>query len=354
MKQPSEYVQNRVIEDFPRQAIKAGRLIMGINVPISKESNRTNSTRSGSTEPGNAAFGDKFKFLKSAKPFDVGKNYLQQRAAKPQIGPNMYVKGPSPYETPPRRFSSLNARSKPKVNLPEVANYLSIDEMVPLTDPESEWLKCVKDIKCSLNSSIQFDCCNITRRLCFNHAKVIADSPLLLHGFILDLLKLVESLRTSLAKNALLLLGDLYTYVTEIMENTLNFVIPLLLRKDTESGSFLGPHVVSVLKKICENCTETKVISIFIGSVDEIMKMTTQVKLRVIHCLNTLIRKLNKKISITKEGEKIICILSELLSEPSLEVRNAPLHRELDHNDISGTIEDTNGAFAGLDNLRKL
>lgn len=30
------------------------------------------------------------------------------------------------------------------------------------------------------------------------------------------------------------------------------------------------------------------------------------------------------------------------------------LHRELDHNDISGTIEDTNGAFSGLDKLRKL
>lgn len=30
------------------------------------------------------------------------------------------------------------------------------------------------------------------------------------------------------------------------------------------------------------------------------------------------------------------------------------LHRELDHNDISGTIEDTNGAFSGLDSLNKL
>lgn len=30
------------------------------------------------------------------------------------------------------------------------------------------------------------------------------------------------------------------------------------------------------------------------------------------------------------------------------------LHRELDHNDISGTIEDTNGVFSGLDSLNKL
>lgn len=30
------------------------------------------------------------------------------------------------------------------------------------------------------------------------------------------------------------------------------------------------------------------------------------------------------------------------------------LHRELDRNDISGTIEDTNGAFSGLDKLKKL
>lgn len=33
---------------------------------------------------------------------------------------------------------------------------------------------------------------------------------------------------------------------------------------------------------------------------------------------------------------------------------SCPLPRELDHNDISGTIEDTNGAFTGLENLSKL
>lgn len=30
------------------------------------------------------------------------------------------------------------------------------------------------------------------------------------------------------------------------------------------------------------------------------------------------------------------------------------LLRDLDHNEISGTIEDTSGAFTGLDNLSKL
>lgn len=43
--------------------------------------------------------------------------------------------------------------------------------------------------------------------------------------------------------------------------------------------------------------------------------------------------------------------LSFHLSYPPLSLI---LHRELDHNDISGTIEDTNGAFSGLDSLNKL
>lgn len=37
-----------------------------------------------------------------------------------------------------------------------------------------------------------------------------------------------------------------------------------------------------------------------------------------------------------------------------LRALSCPLPRELDHNDISGTIEDTNGAFTGLENLSKL
>lgn len=37
-------------------------------------------------------------------------------------------------------------------------------------------------------------------------------------------------------------------------------------------------------------------------------------------------------------------------SEPSVHL----LPRELDHNEISGTIEDTSGAFTGLDSLSKL
>lgn len=43
------------------------------------------------------------------------------------------------------------------------------------------------------------------------------------------------------------------------------------------------------------------------------------------------------KPQLKREGELVFCLL-----------------RDLDHNEISGTIEDTSGAFMGLDNLSKL
>lgn len=310
-----------------RPAVNAGTLIMGMNVPFSKESNRTDSTRSGSTEPNARGFGERFKFLKSAKPFDVGKDGLEQQALGYVKGYQCYNVGQGGYEGSQRRFSSLSAKTRGKGNLgtglQEAGSYLAIEDLKPMLNPEANWVNCVKEIKCSNNPAKQFEACNIARRLCVNHSVVISDSPLLLRGFVLDLLRLIESQKTNLSKNALLVLNDLYASVGEAMDDSLEVALPTLLRKGTEPGSFLGPHVVGVLKRACENCGEAKVVGVLAGVGDLIVRGSCQVKLRVIHCLTIIIKKLNKKIGISREGERIMFMLGELLSESSLEVRNA-------------------------------
>ena len=306
--QETKFQEQRIHRAEVRPVMNAGTLIMGI--PFSKESNRTDTTRSGSTEA--RGFGERFKFLSSAKPFDVGKNALEQQLVKP------YSKN----DISQRRFCSLSSKTKHSI-LPEVTSYLSTDELTPLLNPETHWLNCVKEIKCFNNPAKQFESCNIARRLCINHSMVIADSPLLLRGFIVDLLKLIESQKMNLAKNTLLILNDLYNYVNEAMEDTLEIVLPALLKKGTEPGSFLGPHVVNVLKRACNKCTGNKVLAVLMSMSDMIMRSNSQIKLRVIQCLDVIRSRYNKKITITKEGEKIVRILSELLSESSTEVRNA-------------------------------
>lgn len=95
----------------------------------------------------------------------------------------------------------LNTLSK----TPEEASlYLEEDQISPLENPSEEWEKCLLDIKCTTNWTQQFNACNIIRRLCAHHPNILVSSSIQFHALILDLLKISDSLRTSLAKNGLL------------------------------------------------------------------------------------------------------------------------------------------------------
>ena len=74
---------------------------------------------------------------------------------------------------------------------------------------------------------------------------------------------------------------------------------------------------------MCENCSETRVVNALLNSISNYTKVAPQVKLRAVHCLNIVIRKLGSKIAITKDGERIISALNSALSEGGSEIRNA-------------------------------
>lgn len=205
----------------------------------------------------------------------------------------------------------------------EPTAYLTTEQLLPLENPEAEWSKCAETVKSSANWLKQFDACNTARRLCVHHPTVFATSPLLLHGFVLDLLRLVESLRSSLAKNVLLLFGDLFAHVRRSLEPDLDQVVPVLLRKGTETGSFLGPHAVEALRRMCENCSESRVIPALLGSISGFAKITPQGKFRGITFLNVMAKKLGNRVSACREGERIILALASNLSEGPLEIRTA-------------------------------
>jgi len=279
--------------------------------PISNESSRTDSTRAGSTEPNSRILSEKLKMLKAAKasPIEEDKNNSKGMQNTRQE----------------RRFTSLN----PQVQLPtmgntlEAAAYLTTEQITPLENPETEWYKCAEIIKTSNNWLKQFDACNIARRICKYHSSILSTSSSILHGFTLDLLRLVESLRSSLARNVLLLFGDLFTYGKRALEPDLDLIVPVLLKKGTESGSFLGSQAIDALKKMCETCSESRVVAAILSSISGFAKTTPQVRFRAITFLNLIARKLRNRIAVCKEGERIILALSSNLSEGSLEIRTA-------------------------------
>lgn len=84
--------------------------------------------------------------------------------------------------------------------------YLSLDQLLPLDRPEAEIKQALEDLR-NVDWSKQFEACNTLRRACAHHVGILScKTPAQVHGMVLDMVKIAESLRSSLVKNCVLTL----------------------------------------------------------------------------------------------------------------------------------------------------
>lgn len=98
--------------------------------------------------------------------------------------------------------------------------YLSPSDLEPLVNPELEWKMCINDIK-SDNWSRQFEACNSLRKMCKFHIKELVyggktNQPIAkptmeaFHEINIQVVKLVDSLRSTVSKQALITLFEMF------------------------------------------------------------------------------------------------------------------------------------------------
>lgn len=211
----------------------------------------------------------------------------------------------------------------------ESDKYLNLDQLLPLENPEETIKKAGEDLK-STDWSRQFDSCNTIRRACAHHSAILASNTAThLHSLILDLVKIVESLRSSLVKNCILALIDLIKSLKKALDPEVEVIIGGIIKKGLETGSFLGGHVHELLAAICEICSESRIVSALLNilgahkSLVAIANPPVSVKLRAIMCIEKIINKLGNRLLTFKDNEKIINLLGNFLSEGSLELRKS-------------------------------
>ena len=120
--------------------------------------------------------------------------------------------------------------------------YLKDEELLPYSNPENEWSKSLIELKCS-DWGKQFEACNTIRRLSKHHIFVITNP----HSAITELLKLVESLRSGLAKNALIVIGDLFNGLKKGLDSEVDSVLRILLKKSVDSNEFISKQSEVIL-----------------------------------------------------------------------------------------------------------
>ena len=107
----------------------------------------------------------------------------------------------------PRSIDKPKKTFMKPVKSEDTDQYLSLDQLLPLDNPESDVKGSFEDLR-SLDWSRQFNACNTLRRASVNHPEIlISKTPGQIHGMALDMVKIAESLRSSLVKNCLLTLN---------------------------------------------------------------------------------------------------------------------------------------------------
>lgn len=148
------------------------------------------------------------------------------------------------------------------------------------------------------------------RRIIKHHSELLV--PGVMKSVIPDIAKMSESLRSTLSKNAVIVLNELVSTMKRNFDSSFDLVFSKLIKKALDANSFISEEVKKALTCICSNCNETKVLNSLTMSHTS---RAIPIKIAVVNILEgiTFLPRF-----YDKELERIIVILNNFMNEGSL------------------------------------
>ena len=151
----------------------------------------------------------------------------------------------------------------------KVLEELRTEELKALPAPPPEaTLKSLLEQLRSDDWSAHFDAINLLRRLVAWADESGSDGGLIgqLHSVNLLLIGYADSLRSALAKNAVVCFRELFIHFGHKMEADLDLIVPVLIKKAGESNGFICEEANKALSSMVNNVSEARAISALLGS----------------------------------------------------------------------------------------
>lgn len=177
-----------------------------------------------------------------------------------------------------------------------------------------------------------------------HHRNLLTKDGFLLQTFIQSLTKQVESLRSTVSKNALLGFKDMIESLKKRMDNDLDSLFSATMKKATDTNIFLSKAATDVLISMCNNCNEVKVMNALSSLAS---KKAAIVKIKILICLDALVKNLSDKIIDFKENILFMKYVTSYLADASEKVRNNAktllfqMQKELGQKDFERLIRNT-------------
>lgn len=118
------------------------------------------------------------------------------------------------------------------------------------------------------------------RRIVKHHSELLVGSSV--RTIVPDIVKLAESLRSTLSKNAVIVINELSCKLKRTLDPLFDLIFSKLIKKALDANSFISEEVKKSLISLCSNCNEAKVLNSLTTSHTS---RAIPVKLSVIHIL---------------------------------------------------------------------
>lgn len=167
----------------------------------------------------------------------------------------------------------------------------------------------------------QFEASNTLRRFLQFHSSFLTSSPSFnLHSTTQDILRMVESLRSNLAKNGLITLTEMCGALKKQMDSEAEMVVAKLIKKCSDANSFINEEVKKAFVSLSQNCSDTKIIPI-LSSI--LQQKATAPKINIAWGVESIIAKNESRVNQLRDFDKIVVILGNYMLDSAVEVRNA-------------------------------
>ena len=253
--------------------------------------------------------------LKEKPKVNYQAQYLIKQA---QDKPTMTVSVTKPKDEKFNQSSPLIPKAKPEPQTEDNPIYLVVEDLKRVNNPEEALQKCI--VAGSLdNWNDQFEALNMLRRLLKHHSEVFI-SQVTLHNICLDLIKWADSLRSSLCKNGLIVIGEMCENLGRTIDSEITDLLKVLIKKAIDTNVFISEQADVAIESMCFYSNEIKLITALVNIAST--SKNPQYKAKIAFCFSKVFKRLKYNVTRIRDQEKVLNILTEYLSDASFDVRN--------------------------------
>ena len=213
-------------------------------------------------------------------------------------------------------FNSSPERAYPSALKPESLEYLDAADIKPSVNPTKDLVKAMSGLETQDWPEI-FYTLNTVRQLAIHHNALLTQGGTL-HSFVQGVLRQADNLRSAVAKNAILALGDLFEGLEKAMDSEVPLILALLLKKCGDTSIFLIESAERAVHKMIDHVSATRSLAgLLVGTENR----NPNLRGRVAGFLHSLVLQRAGELCGARELESLKIRLGKLISDHTPEAR---------------------------------